>query len=217
VIVDPAHVVHNMNSLIYAISALNWTEVSFLRAFPIDTLKFKLKFSLRFYFFYFSLPLFKTLPSDSLFLTLFYLNIHSLFIFYYFLLYFTIPKIPSFPIFLPHSLCCHSRTTSFLFLFSFFFSFFSPPPTYPLFSFYFSPTKHISPPLFISFLNSQTSHSEYLSPVSLFFSSFFFFFFPFKPQPLSRLSFPFYLFIFSLCLFFLHHFVIVCFFILFFL
>ena len=49
-----------------------------LRAFPMDALKFKLKFGLRLYFFYFSLPLFKTLTLDSLFLTLFHLNIHFL-------------------------------------------------------------------------------------------------------------------------------------------
>ena len=56
-----------------------------LRAFSVDCLKFKLKFGLKSYFFYFSLSFFKTLPSDSLFSTLFHLNIHYLFIFYYFL------------------------------------------------------------------------------------------------------------------------------------
>jgi hypothetical protein len=130
----------------------------------MDTLKFKLKFSLRSYFFYFSLPLFKTLPSDSLFLTLFYLNIHSLFIFYYSLLYFTTPKIPFFSYFPPTLSLLPLYFPSLFFFFPppsyhffslsfFFFSFlFSPPPpTYPLFSFYFSPTKHTSPSLhFIS-------------------------------------------------------------------
>jgi hypothetical protein len=139
------------------------------RAFPIDkgsvALKFKLKFGLRPYFFYFSLPLFKTLPSDSLFLTLFYLNIHSLFIFYYFLLYFTTPKIPSFPIFLPHSLSVavvfplpfffffFFPTTHVPLLFSFFFlSFFSPPPTYPLPFFLLLPHQTYPPSLFLLLL-----------------------------------------------------------------
>jgi hypothetical protein len=156
----------------------------------MDTLKFKLKFSLRSYFFYFSLPLFKTLPLDSLFLTLFYLNIHSLFIFLLFPLifhnsqntffsYFP-PTLSLLPLYFPSLFFFffffhHPRTTSFLFLFSFFLSFFPPHhPRTPSFLFT-SPPPNIHPPLFISFLNSQTSHSEYLSPVSLFFSSFFFF------------------------------------------
>jgi hypothetical protein len=44
----------------------------YIRAFPINFLKFKLKFSLRLYFFYFNLLFFKTLLSNTLFLTLFY-------------------------------------------------------------------------------------------------------------------------------------------------
>ena len=101
-------------------------------AFPVDCLKFKLKFGLRSYFFYFSLLLFKTLTSDSLFSTLFYLNIHYFFIFLLFpqlpkylpfpfsssiSLYSVVYPLPLFFFFFPH----HPRTTSFLFLLSFLF------------------------------------------------------------------------------------------------
>jgi hypothetical protein len=119
----------------------------------MDWLKFKLKFDLRPYFFYFSLLLFKTLTSDSLFLTLFHLNIHSLFIFLLFPLKFIFfhnfqntlfshfpPPSPSvsviypLPLFFFFSFFFPFFTTIHVpLLFSFFFlSFFSPPPTYPL-------------------------------------------------------------------------------------
>ena len=97
-----------------------------IRAFPVDCLKFKLKFGLRPYFF-------KTLISDSLFSTLFHLNIHYLFIFYYFLnsqniFFFHFP--PPLPLFR-----CISPPSIFSFLFP-------PTPTYHFFSlsFFFSPT-----------------------------------------------------------------------------
>ncbi len=102
-----------------------------LRAFPMASLKFKLKFSLRPYFFYFSLSLFKTLTSDSLFSTLFHLNIH-----YYYYFFSSTPKISFFPIFLlplPLFRCIFPPF------------FFSPPPTYHFFSlsfFFFFPFKN---------------------------------------------------------------------------
>ena len=141
-----------------------------VRAFPIDCIKFKLKFSLRPYFFYFSLPLFKTLPSNSLFLTLFYLNIHFLLfslIFHNsqntFISYFP----PTLSLFvavvfpLPLFFFPFFPTTHVPLLFSFFFlSFFSPPPTYPLPFFLTSPPPDIFPlPLFTS------PHSSSPSPI----------------------------------------------------
>ena len=126
-----------------------------LSSFHRKKKKFKLKFSLKSYFFYFNLPLFKTLPSDSLFLTLFYLNIHSFIIFYYFLLYFTTPKI-SFFFYFPLTLSLLPLYFPFLFFFS--------PPTYHFFSFsffFFFLTTHVPPlPFFLLLPFSSTRHSS---------------------------------------------------------
>jgi hypothetical protein len=58
-------------------------EDRFVRAFPTVKAFFFANFSLRSYFFYFALPLYKTPPSDSLYSTLFYYNIIFSIIFYY--------------------------------------------------------------------------------------------------------------------------------------
>ena len=135
----------------------------------MDTLKFKLKFGLRPYFFYFSLPLIKTLSSDSLFLTLFYLNIHSLFIFLLFSLIFHNSQNTFLPYFPPtHSLSLSCRCISPPF--SFFFPCFSPSPTYPpsLSSFYFSPTSS-SPKMESEDIESTSSilgGSDQLNPIT---------------------------------------------------
>ena len=101
----------------------------------MDYLKFKLKFDLRSYFFYFNLSLFKTLTSNSLFLTLFHLNIHYFFFYYFlnsqntFLSHFPLLS-PYIPLYIPYLFFFfshHPQTTSLLFPFFFF-----PPLTYPL-------------------------------------------------------------------------------------
>jgi hypothetical protein len=139
-------------------------QLSIVRAFQVDCLKFKLKFGLRLYFFYFSLPLFITLTSDSLFSTLFHLNIYSLFIFYYFLnsqntFLFHFP----FSFFI--SLC--SVVYPLPLSFFFFFFFFSPPPTYHffslsffLFSFFFFPHHPPNPPPFLFTSPLQQLHQQ---------------------------------------------------------
>ena len=109
----------------------------------MDYLKFKLKFDLRSYFFYFNLSLFKTLTSNSLFLTLFHLNIHYFF-FYYFLnsqntfLSIFLFDLPLFRCISPSSFFFFPITHKPL-LFSFLF-FFSHHSRTLFLSFYFSPT-----------------------------------------------------------------------------
>ena len=133
-----------------------------LRPFSMDCLKFKLKFGLKSYFFYFNLPIFKTLTSDSLFSTLFHLNIHYYYFFFLnsqniFLSYFPPPS-PSVPLYISSLFFFlhHPRTTSFLFLFSFFF-----------------PTTHVPPSLsflllphnnFSNFINRNLATSAKKKP-----------------------------------------------------
>ena len=124
----------------------------------MDWLKFKLKFGLRPYFFYFSLPLFKTLTSDSLFLTLFHLNIHSFFIFllfplkFFFFLQLSKYLLFSFSSSLP--LCFRYISSPSLFFFFFFF-FFTTTHVPLLFSFLFFPTTHVPPPFLFTSLPQQ--------------------------------------------------------------
>ena len=143
-----------------------------VRAFTMDSLKFKLKFVLRSYFFYFGLSLFKILTFDSLFSTLFHLNIHYLLLFFFyflnsqktFLSHFSPPS-PSVPLYIPSLFFFSSffPTTHVPFLFSFFF----------LLSFLFFPHHPRTPlPFFLllphsNFINRNLATSAKKNPANL--------------------------------------------------
>jgi hypothetical protein len=98
--------------------------------------------------------------------------------------------------------------SSFIFTSFFFFPFFFPPPTYPFPFFLLSPTRHTSPTS-ISFFLLSSDLTVRPPPLFLSFFSFLFFLFFFSlfPSGLNppHVSLSPFIYLFSLCLFFLHH------------